>query len=318
VVTPEGLRVRFTYDAFGRRVRKDVLPTVAAPSDLFTAPPAIAPTPGRKSIHFLWDGDVLCEEQDSSKEEPVRKRVHVHVPGTFVPIAQVERGEMFGVVNDHLGMPKELVDASGRVAWRATHGAWGGLLAAARDAGAAEVESPFRLLGQYADEESGLCHTKYRYFESTTGRWLSPDPLEISGGANLTAFDGSPTTHQDPLGLATGPCSEKAIREAIARLRDGKEVRVKTIEEARAILERMTDLRPHTFDRRTPVPPNEGGHSNPLWRQPDGTWRADLINRQDPGGPIHPELPPGHPHRDLPHYNVRLPDGTKSAIIITG
>ncbi len=40
-----------------------------------------------------------------------------------------------------------------------------------RDDGAAEVESPFRLLGQYADDETGLCYTRFRYFDAEAGRW---------------------------------------------------------------------------------------------------------------------------------------------------
>jgi RHS repeat-associated protein len=117
---------------------------------------------------------------------------------------QVEQGQVFGVVNDHLGMPKELVDRRGRVAWRAQHGAWGNVVEVTRDKGAAVVASPFRLLGQYADEETGLCYTRFRYFEAGTGRWLSTDPLGIAGGLNLLAFDGAPGSVVDPLGLACG------------------------------------------------------------------------------------------------------------------
>jgi RHS repeat-associated protein len=201
VVTPEGLRVRFAYDAFGRRVRKEVLPKTGELSSIFREQPAATSPTDRKTVHFLWDGDVLCEEQDASKEERWRKRVHVHVPGGFAPMLQVERGEVFGVINDHLGMPKELVDSSGQVAWRATHGAWGGVLEASRDPGAAEVASPFRLLGQYADEETGLCSTRFRYFEPETGRWLSPDPLGVVGGWNLLGWTQAPVHQSDPLGL---------------------------------------------------------------------------------------------------------------------
>jgi RHS repeat-associated protein len=195
VALPDGSRVRLTYDAFGRRVRKEVVPP--PPAELFAAPAA-----GRRTVSFLWDGDVLCEEQDSAKEERARKRVHVHEPGTFVPMVQAERGEMFGVVNDHLGMPKELVDETGRVAWRATHSAWGRVTGVERDPGAQEgVESPFRLLGQVEDEETGLCCTRFRYFEAGTGRWLSPDPLGVAGGMNLFRFEGSAITIVDPWGL---------------------------------------------------------------------------------------------------------------------
>jgi RHS repeat-associated protein len=197
VVRSDGTRVRFSYDAFGRRARKDVLGPVDAAAVITRPAAPIA----RRTVTFVWDGDVLCEEVDSSKPEAARKRVHVHAPGTFAPILQVEAGSTLGVLSDHLGMPKELVDEAGRVAWRAEHGAWGDVRSASRDPGAPDVQSPFRLLGQYADEETDLCATRFRYFESSTGRWLSPDPLGFRGGPNLYAFDGSPTLVADPLGL---------------------------------------------------------------------------------------------------------------------
>jgi RHS repeat-associated protein len=118
---------------------------------------------------------------------------------------QAEQGEVFAVVCDHLGMPKELLGQDGRVAWAATHSAWGRVVDVAREKGegsARPVESPFRLLGQYHDEETGLCCTRFRYFDAVIGRWLSPDPLGIVGGKNLLAFDGAPTVEVDPLGLA--------------------------------------------------------------------------------------------------------------------
>ncbi|MCA9623309.1 MAG: RHS domain-containing protein, partial [Myxococcales bacterium] len=110
------------------------------------------------------------------------------------------------------GMPKELVDGRGRVAWAAAHSAWGRVVEVQRDAGAADVASPFRLLGQYGDEETGLCYTRFRYFDAEAGRWCSPDPLGVDGGTNPGAWDGSTTSHQDPFGL----CSKKIYRGMIA------------------------------------------------------------------------------------------------------
>jgi RHS repeat-associated protein len=99
-------------------------------------------------------------------------------------------------------MPKELVDQDGRVAWAAAHSAWGRVVETWRDPLAKRaVETPFRLLGQYLDDETGLCCTRFRYFDPEVGRWLSPDPLGFAGGRNLFAFDGSPTVRVDPLGL---------------------------------------------------------------------------------------------------------------------
>ena len=104
---------------------------------------------------------------------------------SFAPLLQVEGGEVLTVVNDHLGMPKELVDTAGRVAWAAAHSAWGRVTEVQRDEGAAEVSSPFRLLGQYADEETGLCYVRFRYFDAEAGRWCSPDPLRLLGGQRI-------------------------------------------------------------------------------------------------------------------------------------
>jgi RHS repeat-associated protein len=110
-------------------------------------------------------------------------------------------------VNDHLGTPKELLDPRGLVAWSAAHSAWGKVAEAWRDPVSTlnhrhTVESPFRLLGQYADEETGLCYTRFRFFDPETGGWCSPDPLEIRGGRNLFGWDGAPTHATDPLGLS--------------------------------------------------------------------------------------------------------------------
>jgi RHS repeat-associated protein len=223
VVLPDGSRVRFIYDALGRRVRKDVLP---APPDV-SAILSAAPPRGlaNKKVLFAWDGDVLCEEVEPDK--PDRRRVHVHEPGTFIPMLQIEAGQVLGVITDHLGTPKELVDERGRVAWRAEHRAWGSVVSATRDPGTAEVESPFRLLGQYADEETGLCYTRHRYFEPDTGRWLSPDPLGIFGGKNLSGFNGAPSDSVDPLGLTCHKDTNKGLGYVIYHIKkNGKVVYV--------------------------------------------------------------------------------------------
>jgi RHS repeat-associated protein len=216
VVLPDGRRVLYTYDAFARRVRKEVIP---AERRDYPAMVKLALAAGKDAlpksrvVEFLWDGDVLAGELDPEEGA----RFFVHEPGTFVPLLQQEQGAVFTYVNDHLGTPKELVDQDGRVAWAAGHSAWGRVVEVQRDPHAARaVESPFRLLGQYHDEETGLCYTRFRYFDAALGRWCSPDPLGIGGGANLFALDGAPTATIDPLGLAP-PCPKaQAKAKALA------------------------------------------------------------------------------------------------------
>jgi RHS repeat-associated protein len=201
---PDGRKALYTYDAFGRRVRKEIVPAIVV-ADL-----AKGKGPEVQVTEFLWDGNALAAELSSEDGA----RVHVHAPGTLVPMLQAEQGEVFAVVCDHLGMPKELLGQDGRVAWAAAHSAWGRVVEVKRSSGengARPLESPFRLLGQYADEETGLCYTRFRHFDPQHGRWVSPDPLGIFGGMNLLAFDGAPTTRVDPLGLA---CKKTALLDA--------------------------------------------------------------------------------------------------------
>ena len=59
--------------------------------------------------------------------------------------------------------------------------------------------------GYYTHQPSGLNLTKYRAYDSGTGRWLSRDPLKEREGANLYTFVwDDPTTLIDQLGLASG------------------------------------------------------------------------------------------------------------------
>jgi RHS repeat-associated protein len=170
-------------------------------------------------VEFVWDGDELAADLDRARGA----RVFVHDPGTFVPLLQAEQGPVFAVVNDHLGMPKELVGSDGRVAWSAAHSAWGRVVEVWRDPGAQQmrpVESPFRLLGQYADEETGLCYTRFRYFDPEVGRWCSPDPLGFIGGENLYAFDSNPALDADPFGLKGGRRGSTETRKHLDEVRD--------------------------------------------------------------------------------------------------
>jgi RHS repeat-associated protein len=185
----DGTRAAITYDALGRRVRKETLPNGA----------------GRPRVtDYVWDGNTLAMQMDS--EEGLR--AFVHTPGTFVPLLQQERGEVLAYVVDQVGTPKELLTRDGRVAWSVAHSAWGSVLdehaERPRQAGAAgEIRSPFRLLGQIADDELDLHFTLYRIFDPAIGRWLSSDPIGIDGGLNLYAFDGAPSLVVDPWGLSS-------------------------------------------------------------------------------------------------------------------
>ncbi|MGD0679013.1 MAG: RHS repeat-associated core domain-containing protein, partial [Polyangiaceae bacterium] len=185
----DGTRVSLSYDALGRRVRKEVTPRGSAQKPRVT--------------DYVWDGDVLAMQVDSAEG----LRAFVHAPGTFLPLLQQQIGQVFTYMVDQMGTAKELLTADGLVAWSAAHSAWGSVVAehadaSERSARSGPVSSPFRLLGQIADDELGLCFTRFRLFDPAVGRWLSPDPLGLGGGKNLFAFDGAASLTVDPWGLA--------------------------------------------------------------------------------------------------------------------
>lgn len=214
---PDGGRVVMTYDALGRRISKEVFSSSSQ-------------VPRR--VDFVWDGDAVAADIDSDHGS----RTFVHGPGTLVPLLQKERGVVLLVLTDHLGTVSELLDPAGRVVWSAAYSAWGSVVEKdsrpwSQGARPRQVESPFRRLGHYADEETGLSGTRYRWFDAEVGRWLTPDPLGIEGGWELFGFDGCPTGDVDPLGLSAKHqkknvgvqhSTRKAAKEAAAHAHGGK------------------------------------------------------------------------------------------------
>src|SRR5207249_4898494 len=55
---------------------------------------------------------------------------------------------------------------------------------------------------KYQDDETDFLYYGYRYYNPSTGRWLSRDPIEEEGGFNLYGMIGNdPVNHFDLLGL---------------------------------------------------------------------------------------------------------------------
>ena len=103
---------------------------------------------------------------------------------------------------DHLGTPQELTDEQGEIAWAAHYKAWGeaheALSTAAKRAG---LKQPIRFQGQYFDHETGLHYNRHRYYDPHCGRFVSKDPIGLSGGMNLHGYVQNPVHWVDPLGL---------------------------------------------------------------------------------------------------------------------
>ena len=99
---------------------------------------------------------------------------------------------------DHLGTPREVTDELGKIAWNARYKAWGSPIQCI----ITDVNQYLRFEGQYQDKETGLFYNRYRYYEPDCGRYISQDPIGISGGINSYAYAANPILWNDPLGLA--------------------------------------------------------------------------------------------------------------------
>ncbi len=103
---------------------------------------------------------------------------------------------------NHLGAAELATDASGKPVWRAAYAPFGKLRPVRVPGQPAALQLNLRLPGQYADQETGLYYNDHRYYDPARGRYLTPDPLGLRGGANGYAYvGGNPLKYVDPYGL---------------------------------------------------------------------------------------------------------------------
>ena len=76
--------------------------------------------------------------------------------------------EVFYVHNDHLGTPQVMTDQSQQIVWQATYNPFGKATLLVNT-----VENNVRFPGQYYDQETNLHYNYFRYYDPTTGRYLS-------------------------------------------------------------------------------------------------------------------------------------------------
>ena len=116
------------------------------------------------------------------------------------PLAQVDivNNKIYHYVNDAKGTPQMMTDDNGLIVWENNY----------RPFGLANIEDHYsavnnlRFPGQYYDAESGLHYNWHRYYDPSTGRYLTPDPIGLDGGMNLYLYVGNnPVMFVDPLGL---------------------------------------------------------------------------------------------------------------------
>ena len=95
----------------------------------------------------------------------------------YVPTAKLVNGKRYGIVSDYIGRPIQAYDEHGTLVWQADYDIYGNLLNLKGDG----LFVPFRQLGQYEDEETGLYYNRFRYYDPNTGGYISQDPIGLEG-----------------------------------------------------------------------------------------------------------------------------------------
>ena len=169
-----GVIAEYYYDPFGRRLWKDVAGT-------------------RTCFGYADEG--LVAEYDAAGTQ---LRAYGYAPGSAWstdPLYLNEADTYYWYQNDHLGTPQKITSTSGAVVWSATYDSFGNC-----QVGTQTVTNNLRLPGQYYDAETGLYYNWHRYYDPTTGRYLTTDPVEE--GLNLYSYCfNNPVNLIDPEGL---------------------------------------------------------------------------------------------------------------------
>jgi len=151
-----------------------------------------AATPaGQPSVaqSYVWDGNSLIMDSANA---------YIYAAGN-TPAEQVNlsTGAVTYLVADLLGSVRAAVGPTGALTGSASYDAWGN----PRSAGGLTGTTPFGFAGGYTDP-TGLIYLINRYYDPSTGQFVSVDP-DVSQTLQPYAYAaGNPVTQADPTGLA--------------------------------------------------------------------------------------------------------------------
>jgi RHS repeat-associated protein len=200
--TPAGARqwLRFEYDHQGRRVRKR-FDTHNGSGWVLSSDTA-----------FAYDGWNLVAELNAASSNA---RLRTYLWGLDLSTSEQGAGGVGGLllVTDYEGtttyhwpafdgngnVAALVAQADGSLSARYEYGPFGETI---RATGAMGKKNPIRFSTKYTDDQTGLLYYGYRYYNPTTGRWITRDPIGEVGGSGLYRFvANSPSLKVDLLGL---------------------------------------------------------------------------------------------------------------------
>jgi RHS repeat-associated protein len=156
----------------------------------------------RREYVYLADKPVVVIDKlnGSNNDGPSEMKLKNNIAATWRTLFGPSETIVYLQIN-HLGAVEMATDAKGKPVLQMTYSPFGGLMQTITK-GTPGLQLNLRLPGQYADRETGLYYNDHRYYDPARGRYLTPDPMGLGGGANNYAYvNGNPLKYFDPEGL---------------------------------------------------------------------------------------------------------------------
>jgi len=173
--------VTYTYDVFGNRIEED---TTSGSSTQVT--------------RFAYDGQNIWADLDGNNNL-VTRRLFLNTVNS-VTARITASGTVAWYLTDRLGSVRVLTDNTGSVIDEINYDAYGNILTQTNPA----ASDRYLWTGEQFDAVTGLQYNRARYYDPTTGRWTTEDPLGFAAGdTNLYRYaKNDPTNGLDATGLA--------------------------------------------------------------------------------------------------------------------
>jgi RHS repeat-associated protein len=172
--------VTYVYDALGNRIEEDVTGS-NLPSQV---------------TRFAYDGQNVWADLDGSNNLLVRRIFLNTVDSVTARISA--SGTVAWYLPDRLGSINVITDATGDVIDRITYDGYGNILSETNPS----ASDRYLFTGREFDRVTGLEYNRARYYDPTTGRWTTEDPLGLAVGPNPYVYVGNnPTNAMDPSGM---------------------------------------------------------------------------------------------------------------------
>jgi len=210
----------YKYDAFGNRVEKDVTASGVTTTQRYAYDGWNSDTPAGVG-NVKWE---VFADLDGTNALQTRYLRGDRVDQLFARIAS--DGTAAWLLTDHLGTVVNVTDNSGVLKDTILYDGYGNITSES----ASSWGGRYKWTGREQDTETSLQYSRARYYDASTNRWASQDPMMFDAGdSNLYRYvSDQPTTNLDPSGFESaaltpqppGPMDKMKLQTELQRAID--------------------------------------------------------------------------------------------------